>query len=314
MRLVTYRDESGVHIGALRNDATARLDAVAPHAGAPAGKVAFEERGEVVSLDTVAPDMLALIDGGQAAIDAARAAFERAEVVRPLRDVRLLAPIRRPRQDVICLGMNYVAHAIESDRARGREPRLPEFPVFFTKAATSVCGPDDEVPLDLRVTTQLDYEVELAFIIGRGGKNISLEDALKHVFGYTIVNDVSARDLQSRHLQFFKGKSLDRACPMGPCIVTADKIPDPSVLGLRLRLNGETRQNSVVSDLIFNIPAIIASLSLGMTLEPGAVIATGTPSGVGLGRTPPEYMRVGDLMEAEIDEIGVLRNRIVAAE
>lgn len=288
MRLVTYRDESGVHIGALRGD-------------------------DVVSLDSVAPDMLTLIDGGAAALERARAALQQAASVKALASVKLLAPIPRPRQNVICLGMNYVAHAIESDRARGREPKLPEHPVFFTKAASVVCGPDDDVPLDPQVTTQLDYEVELAFVIGRSGKNIAKEAALDYVFGYTIVNDVSARDLQSQHQQFFKGKSLDNSCPMGPCIVTADEIPDPSALGLRLRLNGETRQDSTTADLIFDIPTTIAILSLGMTIEPGTIVSTGTPSGVGLGRTPPEYMQPGDVMEAEVDGIGVLRNRVVAA-
>jgi 2-keto-4-pentenoate hydratase/2-oxohepta-3-ene-1,7-dioic acid hydratase in catechol pathway len=151
-------------------------------------------------------------------------------------------------------------------------------------------------------------------VIGRGGKNITREAALSHIFGYTIVNDVSARDLQNRHLQFFKGKSLDRTCPIGPWIVTADEIPNPGALGLRMRLNGETRQESTTGDLIFDIPTIIESLSLGQTVEPGTIISTGTPSGVGMGRTPPAYLRAGDLMEAEVDSIGVLRNRVVTEE
>jgi 2-keto-4-pentenoate hydratase/2-oxohepta-3-ene-1,7-dioic acid hydratase in catechol pathway len=314
MRLVTYHDGSGAHLGALRDDAVVALDAVAPTPDSRTGKVAFEYRGEIVALDAVARDMLALIDGGEQLLEWARAALQRAEIVRELRDVRLLAPIPRPRQNVICLGMNYVAHAIESDRSRGREPKLPEHPVFFTKAVTAVCGPDDEIPLDPRVTTQLDYEVELAYIVGRTAKNIDRADALGYIFGYTVVNDVSAREVQTQHQQFFKGKSLDRSCPMGPCIVTADEIPDPAALGLRLRLNGETRQDSTVSDLIFDIPTTLAVLSLGQTIEAGTIVSTGTPSGVGLGRTPPEYMRAGDVMEAEVDRIGVLRNRIVAAE
>jgi 2-keto-4-pentenoate hydratase/2-oxohepta-3-ene-1,7-dioic acid hydratase in catechol pathway len=289
MRLVTYRDESGVHLGALRGDV-------------------------IVALDEVAPSMLALIDGGAQLLEQARAALGRATATVPLAAVRLLAPIPRPRQDVICLGMNYVAHAIESLRSKGQEPKLPEHPVFFTKAATTVCAPDDDIPLDPRVTSAFDYEVELAFIVGRGGKNIARAEALSHVFGYTIVNDVTARDLQNRHLQWYKGKSLDHSCPIGPWIVTADDIPDPAALGLRLRLNGETRQDSTVSDLIFDIPTIIEVLSLGMTLEPGAIVSTGTPSGVGMGFDPPRYMHPGDVMEAEVDQIGVLRNRVVAAE
>jgi 2-keto-4-pentenoate hydratase/2-oxohepta-3-ene-1,7-dioic acid hydratase in catechol pathway len=287
MRLVTYRDEGGIHVGALRAD-------------------------RVVELDDIAADMLALIDSGAEGLARARAALEQAAQARLIGEVRLLAPILRPRQDVICLGQNYVAHAIESDRARGREPKLPEHPVFFTKAATTVCGPDDDIPLDPQVTSQLDYEVELAFIIGRGGKNISREDALSHVFGYTVVNDISARDLQFQHQQFFKGKSLDRSCPMGPWIVTADELPNPNDLGLRLRLNGAIRQDSNTNDQIFDIATTIAVLSQGMTLHPGVIVSTGTPSGVGMGRTPPEYMAPGDVMEAEVDGIGVLRNRVVA--
>ncbi|HEU4327941.1 MAG TPA: fumarylacetoacetate hydrolase family protein [Roseiflexaceae bacterium] len=288
MRLVTYRDEHGVHAGALRGDA-------------------------VVPLDAVAADLLALIDGGPDALAQARALLERGEGARPLDGVRLLAPIPRPRQNIVCLGMNYVEHALESARARGREGKLPEHPVFFTKAVTTVCGPEDDIPLDPRVTGELDYEVELAFVVARTGKDIPAEAAMDYVFGYTVINDISARDLQNRHMQFFKGKSLDRSCPMGPWIVTADEIADPKALGLRLRLNGETRQDSTVGDLIFDIPTIIATLSLGATVEAGTVVATGTPSGVGMGRTPPEYMRPGDVMEAEIDRIGVLRNRVVAA-
>jgi 2-keto-4-pentenoate hydratase/2-oxohepta-3-ene-1,7-dioic acid hydratase in catechol pathway len=217
--------------------------------------------------------------------------------------------------------MNYVAHAIESDRARGREPKLPEYPVFFTKAVTSVCGPDDAIPLDPRVTGQLDYEVELAFVFGRAAKNLAANDgasnaaaadnALAYIFGYTIVNDISARDLQGRHQQFFKGKSLDNSCPMGPCIVTADEIAEPGALRITLRVNGETRQDSNTGDLIFNIPKLIEALTLGMTVEAGTIVSTGTPSGVGMGKTPPAWLKPGDVIEAEIDGIGVLRNRVV---
>jgi 2-keto-4-pentenoate hydratase/2-oxohepta-3-ene-1,7-dioic acid hydratase in catechol pathway len=288
MRLVTYDDGGGARLGALRGDA-------------------------VVALDAVAPSMLALIDGGAELLARAQAALDSATTTIPLSKVRLLAPIPRPRQNIICLGMNYVAHAIESDRARGREPKLPEHPVIFTKAVTTVAGPDDEVPLDPRVTSQLDYEVEVAYIVGRTAKNIDKADALSYIFGYTIINDVSAREVQNQHQQFFKGKSLDGSCPMGPCIVTADEIPDPKALGLRLRLNGETRQDSTVADLIFDIPTTLAVLSLGQTIEPGTIVSTGTPSGVGMGRNPPEFMRPGDVMEAEVDKIGVLRNKVVAA-
>lgn len=292
MRLVTFETKSGsVHIGALRaNDS------------------------EIVVLDSVAPSMLALIDGGEAALDKARAAVAAAANVVKRGDVRLLAPIPRPKQNVMCLGMNYVAHAIESDLARGREPKLPEFPVFFTKALNTVCGDGDEVPLDPNVTSELDYEVELAYIFGKNAKNVSKADALSYVFGYTIVNDISARDLQNRHQQFFKGKSLDNSGPIGPCIVTADEIPDPTVLAIKLRLNGEERQHSNTGDLIFDIPTSIEYLTLGSTIEAGQIVCTGTPSGVGMGRNPKEYMKVGDVMEAEIERIGVLTNKVVAAK
>lgn len=292
MRLVTFATKSGsVHIGALRaNDS------------------------EIVVLDSVAPNMLALIDGGEAALTKARAAVAAAAQVVKRADVRLLSPIPRPKQNVMCLGMNYVAHAIESDLARGREPKLPEFPVFFTKALNSVCGDGDEVPLDPNVTSELDYEVELAYIFGKSAKNVRKEDALSYVFGYTVVNDISARDLQNRHQQFFKGKSLDNSCPIGPCIVTADEIPDPTVLAIKLRLNGDERQNSNTGDLIFDIPTSIEYLTLGSTIEAGQIVCTGTPSGVGMGRNPKEYMKPGDVMEAEIERIGVLTNKVVAAK
>jgi len=270
---------------------------------------------QVVSLAGVAPDMLGLIAMGAVGLeDARRVVAETAAADRmPLERVRLLAPIPRPRKNIFCLGQNYAAHARESMRARGLPEKLPEHPVIFTKAVTTVNDPDGAIVLDPHVTQSLDYEVELAFIIGPGGKNIAREEAMSHVWGYTIVNDVSARDLQNRHQQFFKGKSLDGSCPMGPWIVTADEIPDPAALGLRLRLNGETRQDSTVADLIFDIPTIIEILSLGQTIEAGDIVATGTPSGVGMGLQPPSYLKVGDIMEAEIDQIGVLRNHIVAA-
>jgi len=292
VRLVTFKTKSGsVHIGALRaNDS------------------------EIVVLDSVAPSMLALIDGGEAALVQARAAVAAAANVVKRADVRLLSPIPRPKQNVMCLGMNYVAHAIESDLARGREPKLPEFPVFFTKALNTVCGDGDEVPLDPNVTSELDYEVELAYIFGKNAKNVSKADALSYVFGYTIVNDISARDLQNRHQQFFKGKSLDNSGPIGPCIVTADEIPDPTVLAIKLRLNGEERQHSNTGDLIFDIPTSIEYLTLGSTIEAGQIVCTGTPSGVGMGRNPKEYMKAGDVMEAEIERIGVLTNKVVAAK
>jgi 2-keto-4-pentenoate hydratase/2-oxohepta-3-ene-1,7-dioic acid hydratase in catechol pathway len=288
MRLATFQDAQGVHLGAVRG-------------------------GEILALDAVAPDMLSFIDRGSDALTQASQPVQQAQGWRPLSSVTLLAPIPRPRQNVVCVGMNYVAHAVESDRARGREPKLPSVPVFFTKAVLSVANPVSDFVLDPAVTSELDYEVELAFVMGRTGTNIKREDALSYVFGYTVANDISARDLQGRHQQFFKGKSLDGACPLGPWIVTADEIPNPAALTVRLRVNGEQRQESSVSDLIFDVPTLIEHLSLGATLEAGTIICTGTPSGVGLGYTPPNYLKVGDVVEAEIDTIGGLRTRIVGA-
>ena len=227
-----------------------------------------------------------------------------------LQDVTCHAPIPRPRKNIFCLGQNYKSHIQEAARAREREFKLPEVPVFFTKSPTSVTGPYDAVPWDASITQQLDYEAELAVIIGARCKNVERAGALDCVFGYTVLNDVSARDLQKSHLQWFKGKSLDGFCPMGPVVVTADEFGDPHEKRISLRLNGETRQDSTTANMIFPIDVSIESLSKGMTLEPGDIIATGTPEGVGLGRTPPEYMKDGDVMETEVEGIGMMRNLI----
>jgi 2-keto-4-pentenoate hydratase/2-oxohepta-3-ene-1,7-dioic acid hydratase in catechol pathway len=287
MKLVTYEMEGAARIGAL-------------------------VEGGVVELSAVAPDMLSLIERGEAGLADARAAVEQGSALAMDR-VRLLAPIPRPRKNIVCLGMNYAAHAYESCRARGLPEKLPEHPVFFTKSPTSVNRPDGEIPLDAGLTSQLDWEVELGFVLGRTGKNISREDALGYVFGYTVINDISARDLQNRHQQFFKGKSLDGSCPMGPCIVTADELPDAGDLALTLRVNGQTMQDSRTRDLIFDIPAIIEVLSRGQTVEAGDIVSTGTPSGVGMGLDPQRWLQPGDVVEAEIERIGVLRNTVAAA-
>ena len=285
MRLVTYRSGAGARIGAILED-------------------------RIVDLSAVAPDMLSLIDLGSAGLEQARAAVTASATTTPLDQVTLLAPIPRPRKNIVCLGMNYALHAYESARARGNPEVLPEYPVFFTKAPTSVLGPDGMVPLHEAVTSQLDWEVELGFVIGRTARDVGESEALSHVFGYTIINDVSARDLQNRHQQFFRAKSLDGCGPMGPWIVTADEIPDPHALGIRLRVNGETMQESFTGDQIFKIPTVLSVLSHGMTIEAGDVFATGTPAGVGMGRKPQVWLKDGDVMEAEIDGIGVLRNTV----
>ena len=230
-----------------------------------------------------------------------------------LDEVRWHAPIPRPLKNVVCLGLNYAAHAAESSRARGKQTRLPEVPVFFTKAPTAVTGPFDDIPVEPAVTAHVDWEVELGVIIGRTGRDIPRGEAWRHVFGYTVINDLSARDLQSRHLQWFKGKSLDGFCPMGPVIVTADEFGDPQRKRLASRINGVVKQNSTTAEMIFPIDVVIEWLSRGLTLESCDIIATGTPDGVGMGRTPPEFLGDGDVVEVEVEGVGTMRNRIVHA-
>jgi 2-keto-4-pentenoate hydratase/2-oxohepta-3-ene-1,7-dioic acid hydratase in catechol pathway len=238
-------------------------------------------------------------------IDAARGATGHS-----MSDVRWHAPIPRPAKNVFCLGRNYVAHAEEAARARGQEVKIPTIPVIFTKAPTSVTGPFDDIHVDRAVTQQVDWEVELGAVIGKTARNISRADALQHVFGYTVINDISARDLQQQHLQWFKGKSLDEFCPMGPFIVTADEFGDPHSKRLQLRVNGVTKQDASTASMIFPVDTIVEWLSKGLTLEAGDVIATGTPEGVGMGRTPQEFLLDGDVLETEVEGIGTMRNRI----
>ena len=227
-------------------------------------------------------------------------------------DARLHAPIPRPTKNVFCVGRNYLSHVEEGARARGKSAKVSDLPVFFTKAPTSVIGPYDDLPWDPAVTQEVDWEAELGLIIGIGGRNIPRSQALDHIFGYTAINDVSARDLQTGHVQFFKSKSLDGFCPMGPLVVTADQFPNPQATPLRLRINGIVKQRGNTRDMIFPIDRLIESLSHGMTLEAGDILSTGTPDGVGFARTPPEFLKVGDVMETEVEGIGTLRNRVVA--
>ncbi len=232
----------------------------------------------------------------------------------PLEQVRLHAPIPRPAKNIVCLGLNYVTHLEETARARGRQAKIPEVPVFFTKAPTAVNGPFDPIRWDRSATATVDWEAELGVVIGIGGRDISRARALEHVFGYTVINDLSARDLQQQHYQWFKGKSLDGFCPMGPVLVTAEEFGDPQQKQVSLRVNGVVKQSASTADMIFPVAVIIEYLSRGMTLEAGDVISTGTPEGVGLGRTPPEYLKDGDWVETEVEGIGLLRNQIVAVE
>jgi 2-keto-4-pentenoate hydratase/2-oxohepta-3-ene-1,7-dioic acid hydratase in catechol pathway len=212
---------------------------------------------------------------------------------------------------VIAIGRNYEKHAAETARLEGREPSPP---TIFTKAITSLTEPFADIAIDPAISDKIDWEVELAVVIGKGGANINRSAARSHVFGYTVLNDVTARDIQSGWGgQYFKGKSLDRSCPTGPWIVSADEVPDPQALKLRLRINGELKQDGTTHDMIYPVDAILEWVSKGMTLLPGSIIASGTPDGVGFARTPPEYLQPGDVMETEVEGLGLLRNRIVAA-
>jgi len=255
--------------------------------------------------------VLAIVQSGPAAIEKLRGlATKPPSSTVALADVKLHAPIPRPAKNVFCVGWNYLEHFEEGAKKLQDNRELPKHPVFFSKVPTAVNGPFDAVPFDANISTSLDWEVELGVIIGKGGKNISEADAMSHIFGYTVINDVSWRDLQRRHGgQWHKGKSLDGTCPMGPCLVTADTI-DPTNLRVTCRVNGVTKQDSNTKYLYFKIPRLIAELSAGMTLEAGDIISTGTPEGVGFARTPPEFMKPGDLLETEIEGIGVMRNPI----
>jgi 2-keto-4-pentenoate hydratase/2-oxohepta-3-ene-1,7-dioic acid hydratase in catechol pathway len=266
-------------------------------------------RGSKASVST----MLDLIDGGDATM-ALLKEIEASPKTKPivLNEALLKAPIPRPRKNVFCVGWNYLEHFAEGSVKLQDNRELPKHPVFFSKAPTAVNGPYDVIPYDADISTQLDWEVELGVIIGKRGKNIGEGDAMSHIFGYTVINDVTWRDIQRRHGgQWDKGKSLDGTCPMGPCIVTADSL-DPTNLAVECRVSGVVKQKSNTGYLYFKIPRLIAELSLGMTLEPGDVISTGTPEGVGFARNPPEWMKPGDLLETEVQGIGVMRNPIGA--
>jgi 2-keto-4-pentenoate hydratase/2-oxohepta-3-ene-1,7-dioic acid hydratase in catechol pathway len=233
---------------------------------------------------------------------------------KPLAGATVLAPITQPRRNIFCVGKNYHEHAAEFSKSgfdsSAKEGELaPDFPVVFTKPASTVIGPGDAIPSHPDVTSQLDYEAEFAVVIGKAGRGIKKADAFDHIFGYTIVNDFTARDLQKKHRQWFIGKSLDGFCPMGPYLVTNDEV-DAQNLDIKCWVNGELRQNSNTSLLIFDIPTIIETLSAGMTLQPGDVIATGTPAGVGIGFNPPKWVKTGDTIKIEVQGLGVLENPV----
>lgn len=293
MRLLMFRQNGESRLGILRDEEV--IDVVA--AG---GKDAPR-------------DMLAVIDGGQEALDYLQKLLARASLsTRALADCDVVAPLQ-PRENVMAVGRNYPKHAEES--ARMWQLHEVQVPTVFTKAQTSITGPYDPIPIDGSLTAMVDWEVELAVVLGRGGINIPRERALDHVFGYTVINDISARDLQRAWGgQNFKGKSLDGFGPIGPWVVTPDEIPDPQALQVRCRVNGIIKQDSRTDQMIFTVDDIIARLSLGMTLLSGNLIATGTPDGVGRGRQPPEFLKPGDILESEVVEIGTMRNPMVSAQ
>jgi 2-keto-4-pentenoate hydratase/2-oxohepta-3-ene-1,7-dioic acid hydratase in catechol pathway len=289
MRLLMFKADDGPKLGALRP-----------------GK-----DDEVVELSEIT-DLRALIDSGDEGLAHAKAALASSRSKsRSLADLELLAPLDEPRGNVIAIGRNYQKHAEETAFMDGREPAPP---TIFTKAITSLTEPFADIAIDASVSDKIDWEVELAVVIGKRGANIKRARAMDHVFGYTVLNDVTARDIQSGWGgQYFKGKSLDRSSPTGPWVVTKDEVEDPQSLKLFLRVNGVVKQEGDTRDMIYPVDAIIEWVSKGMTLLPGSLIATGTPDGVGFARTPPEFLKPGDVMETEVRGIGLLRNRMVSA-
>lgn len=276
------------------------------------------QHAEVVDLAKAPSDlpqtMLDFIARGNTALAEAKSALNNKQLRLPLAQVHLLAPIPQPLRNILCVGKNYRDHVQElqsSDSAcSDNSDELPAKPIIFTKATTSVIGPGESIPVWLDATNSADYEGELAVIIGKQGRGISRDRAFEHVYGYTIVNDVTSRRLQREHQQWFLGKSLDGFCPMGPAIVTADEIADVTQLRLQTWINGELRQDSSVANLIFDIPGLIETLSQAMTLEPGDIIATGTPAGVGMGYNPPRFLKKGDQVKITIEPIGTLENPV----
>jgi len=287
MRLVTFRVSGDSRLGVVR------------------------DQDEVVEIAEPA-DMQSLVDAGEQGLAAARAALSSSKAkAHHLADVELLSPLPEPRGNIIAIGRNYQKHAEESARKEGYEPQPP---TVFTKAITSLTEPFADIAIDPSISDQIDWEAELAVVIGKRGANIERRSARGHIFGYTALNDVTARDIQNGWGgQYFKGKSLDRSCPTGPWIVTSDELQDPQSLGVRLRLNGTLEQDGNTRDMIYSVDAIIEWVSKGMTLLPGAMIATGTPDGVGFWRTPSQVLHPGDVMETEVEGIGTMRNRIVSA-
>jgi 2-keto-4-pentenoate hydratase/2-oxohepta-3-ene-1,7-dioic acid hydratase in catechol pathway len=294
MRLVTFSDAQGTRIGVQDGASSTIVDLAA-------GSRLPRTMNEFVAL-------------GKNGLQRARRAIKSGDGRIAADSVRLHAPFPRPARNILCVGKNYHDHAREFhqsgfDASAGKDA-IPEVPIMFTKWPNAVIGPGEAIPTSNDYTDSTDYEGELTVVIGAGGRNISRAHAYDHVYGYTIVNDVTARTLQNRHKQWFLGKSLDGYCPMGPCIVTADEIEDVTQLRLLTKVNGEVRQDAFVSQLIFDIPTLIETVSKVMTLEPGDLIATGTCAGVGIGFDPPKFLKPGDTVSVTIEPIGTLQNPV----
>ncbi len=308
MHLVTFRKGHDQGIGAAWHGAILDLGGVATELALQRGERQAHFPSTMLELIQGGPECWATVrrvfDYGRSLVDAQDLqVLTRRGVAYPEKKGRLLAPIPRPARNIFCMGRNYAEHAAE------RGAQVPDRPVFFTKPPTTVIAPGADIVHHL-ATAELDYEAELAVVIGRGGRDIPRAQALSHVFGYMNLNDVTARDLQRAHQQWFKGKSLDTFCPIGPALVTADEIPDPQRLSIQLRVNGKVRQSANTSQMIFDVATLIEVLSLGMTLEPGDILATGTPSGVGA--ATGEFLKVGDVVEVEVEGLGCLVNQVVA--
>lgn len=303
MKLVTYRAsvEGAARLGVIEGDLVVDVERLAAGQG-----------------ESLPVSMLGLIDAGRPGLETLRACLEAAKgrhkpgAATALANVRLLAPIPRPRKNIFGIGLNYVEHVAESAAALDTAKDLPKQPVVFSKPPTTVIGPGEAIEHNADITRQLDWEVELAVILGTTARRIRREDALAHVFGYSVMIDVSARD-NRRAGQWIFSKGMDSYAPFGPCIVTADDIPDPQALDLWLTVNGVEKQRSNTRHMLFKVDELIADISSGITLEPGDIIASGTPEGVGAGRVPQEWLHPGDVVVGHVQGIGTLRNPVVNA-
>lgn len=305
MKLVTFTHHGKMRIGALVNENVVDLHAAFLEYLQSEG----EDRAEQITEAYIPTDMVGFLQGGQTSLHYAKEAIEFAlnnkenkNYVFATGEVRMEAPVQEPKK-IICVGHNYREHILEM----GRE--IPPYPLVFAKFANTIIGPEDPIPFH-PISEQLDYEAEFTFVVGKRAKNVNEEDALDYVAGYTICNDVTYRDIQRRTLQWLQGKSVDGSAPMGPWLITSDELADPSGLDITLSVNGEQRQKSNTENLVFSVPKLVSFLSSLMTLEPGDVVMTGTPGGVGVAMEPQVFLKDGDVVKIEVDKVGVLENKV----